>query len=73
MWRSVPDGKTLASASWDKTIHLWDVETGERRKTFIGHTDWVWSVAFSPDGETLVSGSRDGTLLLWEITPDTTH
>ena len=47
-------------------------------QTLTGHTDGVYSVAFSPDGHTLASGggwngdgSRDGTVLLWEITAST--
>ena len=42
-----PDGKTLASASLDSTIGLWDVMTGERRHTLRGHISWVHSISFS--------------------------
>jgi WD40 repeat protein len=43
-----PDGKALASGSWDETVSLWDLRTGKERLTFEGHTDHVLSVAFSP-------------------------
>ena len=45
-----PDGWMLASLSADKTIRLWDVETGELCRTLTGHTQSVLSVAWSPDG-----------------------
>ena len=45
-----PDGRMLASPSADKTIRLWDVETGELCRTLTGHTQSVLSVAWSPDG-----------------------
>ena len=45
-----PDGNTIASGSWDNTIHLWDASTGTHRQTLIGHARSVESVAFSPDG-----------------------
>jgi hypothetical protein len=48
-----PDGKTLASASHDATIRLWDTATGAHRQTLEGHGHWVSVVAFSPDGKTL--------------------
>ncbi|TRV42110.1 MAG: hypothetical protein EWV52_11375, partial [Microcystis panniformis Mp_MB_F_20051200_S6D] len=49
------NGKTLVSGSLDKTIILWDVETGQKLHTFEGHDNPVYSVNFSHDGKTLVS------------------
>ena len=62
-----PDGQTLASASWDNTIKLWDVKTGKEIATLKGHTDVVYSVSFSPDGKTLASSGRDRTIKLWDV------
>ena len=61
------NGKTLVSASTDGSICLWDVDTGERKAIFMGHTGPLVDVAYSPDGRTLASGSSDGTVLLWEV------
>ncbi|MEH2323481.1 MAG: AAA-like domain-containing protein, partial [Nostoc sp.] len=60
-----PDGKTLASASADKTIKLWNRDTGKEISTLSGHSSWVNSVVFSPDGKTLASASGDNTIKLW--------
>src|SRR5207245_9743552 len=66
-----PDGKTLASGSWDKTVKLWDVSTGNELRTLKGHSDIVHSVAFSPDGKMLISGGEDGTIMLWDVSTGT--
>ncbi|ARV62603.1 hypothetical protein BZZ01_31765 [Nostocales cyanobacterium HT-58-2] len=61
-----PDGKTIASASQDKTVRLWNVQ-GQLLKTLNGHSDAVYGVAFSPDGKTIASASQDKTVRLWNV------
>lgn len=60
-----PDGTIVASASEDKTIRLWNAETGECMHKLKGHRDWVLSVTFSSDGKFMASASMDKTIRLW--------
>jgi WD40 repeat protein len=66
-----PDGRTLISASADRTERLWDLSDRERPRPLgaplIGHTDAVNGVAFSPDGRTLATASADQTVRLWDL------
>jgi len=62
-----PDGKTLFSASVDKTVRLWDMATGKERRRLEGHRASVSALAVSPDGTRLASASKDCTVLIWDV------
>ena len=62
-----PDGTKIASGSFDKTIKLWDVTSGECLQTLKGHSRPVTSVSFSPDGTKVASGSWDKTVKIWDV------
>ena len=60
-----PDGKRLASGSEDKTIRVWDVQSGNHLLTLKGSMGPVYAVTFSPDGNMIASGSW-GSANLWD-------
>ncbi len=66
-----PDGKRLASASADRTVKVWDAQTGQELFTLKGHKNAVRAVVFSPDGKRLASaggpsGKQDGEVKVWD-------
>ncbi|MFE3738496.1 trypsin-like peptidase domain-containing protein [Streptomyces sp. NPDC059134] len=61
-----PDGRTLATISYDQTVRLWNVDTGKTIRTFERNTDGAYLVVFSPDGRTLAIPT-DKTVRLWNV------
>jgi len=57
-----PNGRFVAAASWNSQVTLWDVQTGDVKRTFTDHQTGVLCVAFSLDGNRLVTGSEDKTV-----------
>jgi len=61
------NGEYVVSSSWDRSLRLWNLKTGESVAKFLGHTKDVTSVAFSPDNRQIVSGGRDNVLKMWNV------
>ncbi|XP_011136686.1 notchless protein homolog 1 isoform X2 [Harpegnathos saltator] len=62
-----PNGRVIASASFDKSIKLWESTTGKFIASLRGHVQAVYSIAWSADSRLLVSGSKDSTLKVWSM------
>ena len=58
------DGQFALSGSWDGTLRLWDLHTGQTTRRFLGHTKDVLSVAFSVDNRQVQPGSPHNIALL---------
>jgi len=61
------NGDLLASCSLDRTIKIWDANTGVLIKTMTGHLNFIRHCIFSPSGKLLLTASADTTLKLWDI------
>lgn len=62
-----PDGRIIASASFDKSIKLWEGKSGKYLASLRGHVQAVYQIAWSADSRLLVSGSADSTLKIWNV------
>ena len=64
-----PDGRCAISASKDKTLKIWALDTGVELFTLVGHDDWVTAVAVTPDGQCAISASDslEQKLKLWNL------
>jgi len=62
-----PQGNLLVSGSFDETVKIWDVRTGECVSTLPAHSDPVTGVDFNTDGTCIVSSSHDGLMRIWDV------
>jgi WD40 repeat protein/tRNA A-37 threonylcarbamoyl transferase component Bud32 len=62
-----PDGRTLATGSWNGKVTIWDAFKTPEQATLVGHDDLIRSVACAPDGSRLATASWDRTIQLWKL------
>jgi len=61
-----PNGRWLASGSWDKTVRIWNVSTGKEVQTLRPDARAIYSVTFDPHSRWLAAGSEDGAIEIWQ-------
>lgn len=61
------DGKRAVFGSYDGTLTVSDIETGEALRTLVGHGGWISAVALTPDGKLAVSASADRSVIVWDL------
>ena len=61
------DGKTMVSAGADGNIKVWNLTTGQAKRTLSGHTNVLYKAIFSPNEKLLASSSRDATARIWDV------
>ncbi|KAL7423272.1 Lissencephaly-1 [Cryptotrichosporon argae] len=65
--RAKAPGAYVATGSRDKTIRLWDAQSGQCLRTFAGHDNWIRALVFHPTGKYLLSASDDKTIKVWDL------
>uniref|UniRef100_A0A0A9XPM9 Small ribosomal subunit protein RACK1 n=1 Tax=Lygus hesperus TaxID=30085 RepID=A0A0A9XPM9_LYGHE len=66
-------GEYAVTSSWDRSLRLWDLRTGQCQYKFLKHTKDVLAVAFSPDDRQIVSGGRDKVIRVWNVMGECMH
>ena len=61
------EGKRAVSSGFDRTLRVWDLETGECTRVLEGHTSWIEDMQVTPDGKLAVSGGEDTLLRIWDL------
>ncbi|KAG5474522.1 hypothetical protein LSCM1_03310 [Leishmania martiniquensis] len=61
------------TASWDRSIRMWDLRNGQSQRKFLKHTKDVLAVAFSPDDRLIVSAGRDNVIRVWNVAGECMH
>ncbi|OSC98311.1 WD40 repeat-like protein [Trametes coccinea BRFM310] len=62
-----PSGNLIACTNEDKSIHVWEAQTGNLLRTFVGHSKRVTAVAFTANEQHILSASRDGSICRWNV------